>query len=98
MRDAESTRDWRRTVLAAAAATAIVDALRAEGSTLPDPPGAPEPPSPDDETTCVSLEWRREFDTWSSSVEGPERETIELAVSTMLNPYQTSEACHGLLD
>jgi hypothetical protein len=63
-----------------------------------DPPGPPEPPSPDDPTTCVSADWLRDFRTWLSGVEGPERQTIELAVATMLNRYQTNEACYGLLD
>lgn len=98
LRDAESTRDWRRTVLASATATAIVDALRAQGVVLSSPPGPPEPPSPDDPVACVSLEWLREFRMWLDGVEGPERQTIELAVATMLNQYQTSEACHGLID
>jgi hypothetical protein len=98
LRDAESTRDWRRTVLASATATAIADALRAQGIVVSDPPGPPEPPSPDDPTTCVSADWLRDFRTWLSGVEGPERQTIELAVATMLNRYQTNEACYGLLD
>jgi hypothetical protein len=95
--DAKKTLDWRRTVFASATAIAMVDALRSRGVTLTDPPGLPHPPSADDPATCISLEWFDEMQLWLDGVEEPARTSIDAAVSTMLNSYQTSDACHDLI-
>lgn len=91
--DADARHDWRRATLAAAAASAAVHVLRAEGRHLPDPP--PPPPSPVD-GSCSSSDWLDGFDAWADRLDRRSRRLVHHAVRTVLNRYQAAEACFEL--
>lgn len=87
----EKRHDLRRATLAAAAATATVEVLRAHGRVVSDPPRAPRSPG-----ECSSTEWLDAFDAWSATLDRSTRRAVHHTVRTVLNRYQSAEACFRL--